>query len=402
MRLLIGMLLILGALPGSGQYVPLECDCQKAVTIKASSVRGFPVGPQGFGEVMEIKGSKNSPYYFEREINTAWFRLVVVTDGQLIFTIEPRDTLADYDFLLFEAKDENACDEIKRRKIKPVRSNISRNNFKEESMTGLAVNAKNNFQASGPGDSFSRSLPVKKDDELYLVINNVYGQKSGFQIRFDYYDSLEVSGFVRDDSTGQALGGVRLTWENLAGQVLSETMSNLADGSYRMQAPVLKRKKDLELEYILAASSEDDHFFKEEHVKVTTGKKLVSIDVVLPKLKKGKNMVLSNINFYGDEAVPLPSSESSFKRLYQLMKSNKSLSIQVEGHTNGCSHGIDFAQKLSEDRAMCLKKYLMDRGISGDRISTIGYNCTRMLFPQMRTDVERRMNRRVEIKVVGI
>ena len=121
---------------------------------------------------------------------------------------------------------------------------------------------------------------------------------------------------------------------------------------------------------------------------------------MLPKLEKGKKMRLHNINFHGDLATIYPTSKPSLKRLKKLMKLNPSLNILIEGHTNGLITNqieISRSQILSEQRAEAVKSYLMENNISDKRIRTIGYNSSRMLFPEMRNLKETHQNRRVEI-----
>ena len=83
------------------------------------------------------------------------------------------------------------------------------------------------------------------------------------------------------------------------------------------------------------------------------------------------------------------------------MKKNPKLNIEIEGHTNGCSSGETFSQILSDNRAKRIKLYLTDKKIDASRISTIGYNCSRMLYPNMETEHKQMLNRRVEILVTS-
>ena len=81
---------------------------------------------------------------------------------------------------------------------------------------------------------------------------------------------------------------------------------------------------------------------------------------------------------------------------------NSTLAIVIEGHTNGAvttKEDLDRTQKLSEDRAMAIKNYLISNGIDKKRIETIGYNSSRMLYPNMETEKQQHLNRRVEILV---
>jgi OOP family OmpA-OmpF porin len=110
---------------------------------------------------------------------------------------------------------------------------------------------------------------------------------------------------------------------------------------------------------------------------------------------------LHNINFVGGQATLLPGALPSLKRLYKLMKKNKSLKIIIEGHTNGCGRGIEIVQRLSENRALKVKTYLIERGVEETRMNTKGYNCQRMLFPNATSLEQQSLNRRVEVLVLS-
>jgi OmpA-OmpF porin, OOP family len=73
--------------------------------------------------------------------------------------------------------------------------------------------------------------------------------------------------------------------------------------------------------------------------------------------------------------------------------------VEVAGHTDSVGDE-SYNQQLSEKRAQAVKDYLVKGGVGEDRISVIGYGET-----QPRGDnatVEgRRLNRRVEIRVIG-
>ena len=71
--------------------------------------------------------------------------------------------------------------------------------------------------------------------------------------------------------------------------------------------------------------------------------------------------------------------------------------IAVEGHTDAVgSH--DYNQRLSEQRADGVRNYLVDQGVNGQRVTSIGFGETR---PKASNDTPegRQLNRRVEIHV---
>jgi len=153
-------------------------------------------------------------------------------------------------------------------------------------------------------------------------------------------------------------------------------------------------------DYILSVES-NNHFFFEKMIKITSEAFPDPINIILPELKKGKNIVLNNINFFGGSPKALPASIPTFNRILKLMKRNKSLTIRVDGHTNGCPGGIESSQVLSLARASTVKSFLIKKGIDSERITSKGFNCTQMLFPSTGTEEQQSLNRRVEILVTG-
>ena len=166
-----------------------------------------------------------------------------------------------------------------------------------------------------------------------------------------------------------------------------------------MDAPILKTSSPED--YTLSVES-NNHFFFEKMIKITSETFPDPINVILPELKKGKNIVLNNINFFGGSPSALPASIPTFKRILKLMKRNKSLSIRIDGHTNGCPGGIAVKSRpfLGQSK-LTVKSFLIKKGIDSERITAKGFNCTQMLFPTTGTEEEQSLNRRVEILVTS-
>jgi hypothetical protein len=59
-------------------------------------------------------------------------------------------------------------------------------------------------------------------------------------------------------------------------------------------------------------------------------------------------------------------------------------------------------QKLSEDRALTIYNYLINKNIDKERMVTIGFGGKNMIFPNPINDAQSKANRRVEIKVISI
>jgi len=73
--------------------------------------------------------------------------------------------------------------------------------------------------------------------------------------------------------------------------------------------------------------------------------------------------------------------------------------VEVAGHTDSVGDE-QFNQQLSEQRAEAVKDYLVRQGVAADRFTVVGYG---EAAPRGSNDtVEgRRLNRRVEIRVIG-
>jgi outer membrane protein OmpA-like peptidoglycan-associated protein len=133
-----------------------------------------------------------------------------------------------------------------------------------------------------------------------------------------------------------------------------------------------------------------------------------NLKTVLPELKKGKKYLFKNMNYFGNVAVMIPASKPSMEALLKLMKKNKKLVIQIEGHVNhplymedrNNPEVIKFDQWLSDERSKMVYEYLVSHGIDENRLSKIGYGAKYMLYPNAVSDELMEQNRRVEINVI--
>ena len=80
-----------------------------------------------------------------------------------------------------------------------------------------------------------------------------------------------------------------------------------------------------------------------------------------------------------------------------IMEKYPNTNFIIEGHTDTSGPKV-FNQNLSEKRASSVKEYLVKKGISADRLSTVGYGEDRPSTSN-KTRKGRVSNRRVEFKV---
>ncbi len=355
--------------------------------------------PNGSGDEQEIpKKGKNNPYYFEKEHNIVWIQFTTRQEGKLTMNIIPDSINDDYDFLIFERNGKSALDDIKSGKIKPIRTNLARSKSINNGLTGLSIDAESDFQSEGKNPTFSRYLDVEVGQSFIIVLDNVYENGGAATIEFDYIKTKMISGIVTNDENEAVQAEVK--WMKTDSEVpLAKTTTDSA-GHYNLEIPYTS---DPRQEYTLTIEA-DNHFFHEQDFTKQEVEEFTPtpLKLVVMKLKKGKKTQLLNINFVGNKATFLPSSDASLKRLLKLMRKNKTLEIQIVGHTNGCNAGIASSQKLSEDRAKATADYLIKKGIDSKRITTDGKNCQEMIYPMYSSERLQKYNRRVEIIVVKI
>ena len=400
------LVILLNYFQGLSQDINIDCiaikqagDCYSAIEINPINKLLFNCSPKGFGSQLEIKNnSSKSMFFFEKEHNTIWLKFNCPYDALMCFDIIPNDTTYDFDFLLFKNEGNNFCKNLNYKHSKPIRTNISRNNLKNKSITGLNINAKKEYIPSGIQPMYSKALKVNKSENYFLVIDNVYGGESGFSIQFNYYEEKNIKGSIIDKNTNNPIySNIKIENAN-NGKQIAESQSDSITGEFN-----LDYKATINEDYYLITESKN-YFFSETLISSISKNDTVSsdLDIKVSKLKKNENLKLHNLNFYGDSYEYLPTAIPSLNRLLSLMQNNSTLKILIEGHTNGCPGGIEYSQMLSENRAKTIKDFLIKNGINKQRLVSKGFNCSKMLYPNMETnsDWEKMMNRRVEILVL--
>ena len=119
-------------------------------------------------------------------------------------------------------------------------------------------------------------------------------------------------------------------------------------------------------------------------------------DPLLPKV--GERVILKNIYFQTAKASLLPQSLDELQKLYGLLIKYPNMKIEISGHTD--SEGkSDYNQGLSEARAQTVYTWLLNQGVSRERIQFKGFGELRPIDTN-HTDIGRQNNRRVEFEVL--
>ena len=122
--------------------------------------------------------------------------------------------------------------------------------------------------------------------------------------------------------------------------------------------------------------------------------------IILNPAKVGESMQLSNVFYEVDSWELKNESKSELDNLVNLLNDNKSLSMEIGGYTDSTGSD-DYNKALSEKRAMSVVNYLVQKGISPERLVSKGYGNSSPLGNNV-TIEGRKLNRRTEAKIVAL
>lgn len=243
----------------------------------------------------------------------------------------------------------------------------------------------------------------KGDDDIYTFVDENPDLKV-----INYY--LQGITYFKDkDDKLQILPNTKVTLLDASGQVMHDYVTG-NDGKF------LFRVYDNE-DYNLVGESDGYLTQREEYstrgkgVDPKTLKELVTnitLDTMLVLDRKAVNVkfVLENIYFGFDSTDIKPESAKELDKLVQLLTDNPEIKIEMGSHTDSVG-SFEYNIDLSQRRAESTVKYLIQHGISPDRLQAKGYGETQPIARNTNPDgtdnpTGRAKNRRTEFKILEV
>ncbi len=213
-----------------------------------------------------------------------------------------------------------------------------------------------------------------------------------------------LTGIIRDEKTKKPLKAQIVLIDNEENKVIAEFTSDAVTGKYLVSLPAGKN-------YGIAVKKEG-YLFHSENIIIPneSGFRQYEKDVDLKKVEIGQTIVLRNIFFDLDKYTLRPESVNELERLVKLMKDNPTMKIELSGHTD-TRGSAEHNRVLSENRAKAVVEYLIDHGISKDRLKYAGYGETQPIIPDSKIYKEKskdkreemhQQNRRTEFKILSL
>jgi len=249
------------------------------------------------------------------------------------------------------------------------------------------------------------------NDEGYLIVNargnkayfssDKYGGQGGMDIySFDLYEEARptavtyMKGTVYNSKTKKRIDAKFELIDLSNSQVIVQSFSDPLTGEFLVSLPTDRN-------YALNVSKEGYLFYSENFELKGDHSKLKPFikDIHMQPIETGGVVVLKNIFFDFDKFDLKPESQIELNRLVDLLNQNKTMKIEIGGHTDN-KGTAEYNQKLSENRARSVYEYLINKGIDKNRLSYKGYGLTKPLESND-TEEGRAINRRTEFKVMG-
>ncbi len=201
-----------------------------------------------------------------------------------------------------------------------------------------------------------------------------------------------VSGVTYNKKTNQPMGA-KIRYYDLESNVeLGIATSNPTTGEYKIVLPAGK---------LYSFLAQQDGFYpisENLDLKELTVYNEKNKDLYLMPIEKGEIIRLNNIFFEFNKADLKSESFNELDRLYSILMDNKTLKIEISGHTD--DKGSDeYNKSLSNSRANSVMNYLTSKGIEKSRLTAVGYGESQPVVAND-TDENRAINRRVEFKVL--
>ncbi len=203
---------------------------------------------------------------------------------------------------------------------------------------------------------------------------------------------MVVNGKTLDKKTNKPVSAV-ITFEDITTKkVMGTTTSDPVTGVYQIALPKGKN-------YGIYASA-PQYISINDNIDLTKLEKyeVLEKNCYLAPIEIGGTIKLNNVFFERNMAVVKPESFPELDRLVKLMKQNKTMEIELQGHTESLGD-VAKNQVLSENRVAATKKYLVEKGIDEKRIKGKGFGGTKPVASG-KTAEDQKLNRRVEFLIL--
>lgn len=241
-------------------------------------------------------------------------------------------------------------------------------------------------------DKINIDLVVKATDYFEhnekLLLKNIAGSESRKDVSLQRsVNTYTVTGVVTDNARQPMKTAINLT--KPADEQFRQTNESDQNGKYEITTT--------DAGPFLLEITAEGYFFINSVIEFIDSAMIVR-NFVMKKMESGAKIVIENILFNTGNATLRPESFTELNRLVNLLKENPTVKIEISGHTDNVGSAA-LNKKLSKNRALSVRNYLLSQGIAVERLEYEGYGFDHPLMPND-TEEGRAANRRVEIEIL--
>lgn len=203
-----------------------------------------------------------------------------------------------------------------------------------------------------------------------------------------------ISGVVIDKNSRKPLSATLILSDISTATEVAVTESDSLTGAFLLPMPTGKT-------YTLNAIARD-YMMTSATVNLTDTARSTPhhLTLELQPIAIGAVTALRNIYFKFDSWELDSASIAELDKVIRFLQLNSTVKVEIGGHTDSIgTHQYNLT--LSEKRAKAVYHYLVSQGIDASRLAYRGYGATTPIAPNT-TEEGRRLNRRVELRIVGM
>lgn len=179
---------------------------------------------------------------------------------------------------------------------------------------------------------------------------------------------ITISGYIFDFDTDEIIPNASVTFKDVRGELEPVVLKADEEGYY-------ERTLRVNQEYFIKATKRK--YFADANIKTTLGiveSTNLMQDFYLTRIPTGE-IEIKGIEYDFDAATLRESSKKELDKLVEFLELNANLKIQIRSHTD--ERGRDaYNLDLSDRRAQSVVDYLVDNGISRERLESKGFGET--------------------------
>ena len=198
---------------------------------------------------------------------------------------------------------------------------------------------------------------------------------------------LNLKGTVRTPD-GKVLSGATIKLKAKGSTAVVKQVDSNDKGLYSMEV-------EPGLDYTVEAHKDAYANANVELLLMSNEKKSKDQDFILAELTYS----LEGVNFKPDSDQLIKGADKAILELIKFLQANPEIRIEIGGHTAAAGADDASSRSLSKKRAESVRKFIIAKGINGDRLVSEGYGGSKPIADG-KTAEGAKVNRRVEVRIL--